>query len=148
MRVLWVDAKPTDEYEENEEGEIVEIVIPEHLKVNWVDSLDADGNTVELGGDEAKIGDWVVKRDGEIYFMDGGLFDAIWSRAVTDNIDEWDWVLSERLPYSKKAGFWRHKNDHDIVSNDGGVSHFRLSERPQYQSYGKLYLSAKVKSEN
>lgn len=129
LNAIHVKEEITDEWFENDEGEPEQIIIAEHIKT-------------QANNDHVWIGDYIVKRDGEIYTMDGQLFEAIWSRSITDDTNDWEWILNKRLPYSKKAGYWQHKRNEDIVSFDGGVSYFFLSERPLYSSHGQLHLSA------
>lgn len=128
LNAIHVKEDHTDEWFENEDGEPEEIIIPEHIKT-------------KLNEDQMFVGDYIVLRDGDTYVMDQDLFESAWREAITDNIEEWEWVLNERLPYSKKTGFWRHKKDPDVVSMDGGVVFFRRSETPIYKPYGKLYKS-------
>lgn len=60
----WVPAEKIDQWVENEEGDgYDQVVIPEHIK------------TVN---DMLKVGDYLVKRDGDLYVMDGALFDSIY----------------------------------------------------------------------
>lgn len=129
LNAKHVKEEITDEWFENDEGEPEQRIIGEHIMT-------------QMNNDHLWIGDYIVKRDGEIYVMDQSLFEAIWSPSITDDLNEWEWVLNERIPYSNKTGFWRNKEDSDIVSMDGGVSYFRLSERPQYKAYGQLHKSA------
>lgn len=60
----WIPEETTDEWEENEEGDdYIQVVIPEHIKIL---------------SDEVKLGDYIVKRDGDIYPMAEELFEAIY----------------------------------------------------------------------
>jgi hypothetical protein len=129
LNAIHVKEEITDEWFENDEGEPEQLIIPEHLKT-------------QANEDQLFVGDYVVKRDGDTYTMDGKLFEAMWDPAITEDVSEWEWLLDKRLPYSKKLGYWQNKNDEDVVSMDGGMSYFRLSERPNYQLYGQLYKSA------
>ena len=129
LNAIHVKEEETDEWFENDEGEPEQVIIPEHIRT-------------QTNTDQLFIGDYIVKRDGDTYVMDGQLFEASWSLSITEDTDEWTWVLDKRLPYSKKVGYWQNKYDEDVVSMDGGVSYFKLSERPMYQLYGQLYKSA------
>jgi hypothetical protein len=129
LNAIHVKEEITDEWFENDEGEPEQKIIPEHIKT-------------QANDDQLFIGDYIVKRDGDTYVMDGELFEAAWTPAITEVPNEWEWILNKRLPYSKKVGFWRNKNSSDVVSMDGGMSYFRMSERPQYQMYGQMYKSA------
>lgn len=129
LNAIHVKEEITDEWFENNEGEPEQVIIPEHIKTQANDGM-------------LFIGDYIIKRDGDTYIMDGELFEATWSISITEDVDEWTWVVGERLPYSRTAGYWRNKNDEDVVSLDGGASYFRLSERPLYKVYGQLYKSA------
>lgn len=129
---LWTAEEITDEWQENEAGDDYEqVVIPEHIKIG-------------AGNDELQIGGYVLERDGDVYIMAEALFEAIWTPAPTDDMDEWKWLIHTRLPYADGPGFWENKFDQDIVSMDGGVTYFRLSERPRYQLHGEIYTSVKV----
>lgn len=124
---LWRAELETDEWEENEAGDdYVKVVLPEHIQI------------VE-GADELQLGGYVLERDGDIYIMAQELFEAIWSPAVTDCFEDWEWEINVTLPYAKTTGYWQHKALLDVVSTDGGVTYFRLSERPKYQLHGPLY---------
>lgn len=129
LNAIHIKEEITDEWFENDEGEPEQKIIGEHIKT-------------QANNDHVWIGDYIIKRDDETYVMDGKIFEAIWSLAITDNLDEWEWITNKRLPYSNKSGYWQHKSEEDIVSMDGGVSYFRLSECPRYQLYGQLYPSA------
>lgn len=129
LSAVHVKEEATDEWFENEDGEPEERIIGEHIKT-------------QANEDQLFIGDYIVKRDGDTYIMDGPLFESMWTESITEDIDEWEWVLNERLPYAKKAGFWRHKREPDVVSMDGGLCYFRRSETPLYQPHGQLYKSA------
>jgi len=129
LNAIHVKEEITDEWFENDEGEPEQVIIPEHIRT-------------QANNDQLFIGDYVVKRDGDTYVMDGQLFEASWSISITEDTNEWVWLLDKRLPYSsKKLGYWQNKNDEDVVSLDGGLSYFRLSERPLYQMSGPLYKS-------
>lgn len=78
MHVNWVDAKATDEWYEDEDGYPQQVVIPEHLKIVREFGHDDEGNRVELGVDNANVGDYIVERDGEYYVMNGPLFESIY----------------------------------------------------------------------
>lgn len=128
---LWTAAEVTDEWEENEAGDdYVNVVIDEHIKIG-------------AGNDELKLGGYVLERDGDIYIMAGELFEAIWSFVPSDDMEEWEWHIHDRLPYSERPGYWEHKSDPDIVSMDDGVTYFLLSERPRYQLHGDIYTCPK-----
>ncbi len=128
---LWTAAEVTDEWEENEAGDdYVNVVIDEHIKIG-------------AGSDELQIGGYVIERDGDTYIMAGELFEAIWSLVPSDDMDAWEWHIHKRLPYSERPGYWEYKDDTDIVSMDGGVTYFRLSERPPYQLHGEIYTCPK-----
>lgn len=129
LNAIHAKEEITDEWFENDEGEPEQKIIGEHIKTH-------------ANNDLLWIGDYIIKRDGAVYVMDGQLFESVWTLSITEDIDEWEWLLTERLPYQKRAGYWRNKNDEDVVSMDGGISYFRLSERPQYSPYGQLYKSA------
>jgi hypothetical protein len=129
LEAIHVKEEITDEWFLNEDDEPEQKIIGEHIKT-------------QANNDHLWIGDYVVKRDGAIYIMDGQIFEAIWTLSITDNVDEWEWVLNKRLPYQKRSGYWQHKHNEDIVSMDGGRSYFHLSERPRYAPYGQLHQSA------
>jgi len=133
LNAIHVKEEVTDEWEEfeDEDGDIDvrQITIPEHI-------------AVQLSSDQLFLGDYLVLRDGDTYVMDGQLFESVWSLAITESLDEWEWVLNKRLPGYNKVGYWQHKRDEDIVSRDGGLSYYRLSERPLYQNHGQMYRSA------
>jgi len=133
LNAIHVRSKSTDEWEEfeDEDGDtdVREIVIPEHIEV-------------QISSDQLFIGDYIVKRDGDTYVMDGQLFESVWSESITEDINEWEWVINKRLPGYTKVGYWQHKRDADVVSRDGGLSYYRLSERPLYQNHGQMYKSA------
>jgi hypothetical protein len=116
---------------EDEDGDldVRQIIIPEHIEVR-------------MSSDKLFLGDYIVMRDGDTYVMDGDLFESVWSESITEDMDEWAWQPAKRLPTHKKSGYWEHKRDSDVVSLDGGLSYFRLSERPLYQNHGQLYKSA------
>lgn len=129
---LWTAEEVTDDWEENEAGDdYVQVVIPEHIKIG-------------AGNDELQIGDYVIAREGDIYFMAGKLFEAIWSLTYSDNTDEWEWHINKRLPYSKTPSYWENKLNPDVVSMDGGITFFLLSERPKDQLHGMIYTSVKT----
>lgn len=129
LNAIHVKVEITDEWFENEDGEPEQRIIGEHI---WT----------QANQDQLFIGDYIILRDGDTYIMDGKLFEAMWSKSITEDMDEWEWILNKRLPYSNRMGYWQHKRDDDIVSLDGGASYFRLSERPNYKLYGQLYRSA------
>jgi hypothetical protein len=129
---LWTSVEVTDEWVENEAGDDYEqVVIPEHIKIG-------------AGNDELQLGDYVIERDGDTYFMGGDLFESIWSPTYSDNMDDWQWHINKRLPYAKIAGYWENKLNPDAVSTDGGVTFFLLSEVPRYQVHGTIYPSVKT----
>jgi len=110
LQAVWVEEEKTDEWVENEEGDdYVQVVVPEHIK------------TIN---DELWVGDAILRRDGDTYIMDGHIFEAIWTAAITNAIGEWEWVLDKALPYESKKGFWQNKYNPDVVSTDGGITHF------------------------
>jgi hypothetical protein len=74
----WRDAESTDEWVENEDGEPEQVIIPEHLKIIREIGTDEDGNRIELGVDNAYLGDYIVERDGEYYVMNQQIFEAIY----------------------------------------------------------------------
>lgn len=129
----------------NAEVETGDFATDETGEVLWDD--ETDGPVLEvieehistISMDKLNVGDYVVKRDGDTYIMDGQLFEAIWTESITNNIDDWEWDIAGRRPYAKKPGFWRHKRDEDIISLDGGLSYYRESERPLYSPYGTVY---------
>lgn len=124
----------TDEWQENEAGDDYEqVVIPQHIKLG-------------AGDDEMQVGDYVVERDGDTYIMGGPTFEAIWSLAVTDAMSDWYWYMRRRLPFSTSVGYWVYKRDENIVSVDGGVTYFLMSERKKYQPYGPIYTSVKTET--
>lgn len=128
----WTPEVVTDEWEENEAGDdYQQIVIPEHIKIG-------------AGNDELQLKDYVIERDGDTYFMGGDLFESIWSPTYSDNMDEWHWHVNKRLPGAKAPGYWENKTNPDVVSMDGGVTFFLLSERPKYQLHGMIYTSVKT----
>jgi hypothetical protein len=134
LNAIHVKEEVTDEWREvfDDEGDAIDVeqvVIPEHIEV-------------QQSKDQLFLGDYIVKRDGDTYVMDRGLFESVWSEAITENMDEWRWEPAKRLPYAKRAGLWIHKRDEDVVSVDGGMCYFRMSERPLYAPYGQLYKSA------
>lgn len=133
LNAIHVKEEVTDEWEEfeDEEGytDVREIVIPEHI-------------SVKLSQDKLFLGDYIVKRDGDTYVMDGEIFESVWSEAITESMDEWHWEPAKRPKGYKKAGLWEHNRDPDVISLDGGMSYFRESERPLYAPYGQLYKSA------
>jgi hypothetical protein len=131
---LWTAEEITDEWVENDTGDDYEqVVIPEHIKIG-------------AGSDELQMGDYIVERDGDTYIMGGVLFEAIWTPAITDLMDNWKWMIHTRLPYAERPGFWEYKTNNDIVSMDGGVTYFLLSESPPYQLHGEIYNSVKLDS--
>jgi hypothetical protein len=133
LNAIHVKEETLDEWEEfeDEDGDtdVRQIVIQEHV-------------LVQLSHDQLFMGDYIVVRDGDTYVMDGEIFESVWSLAITESMDEWTWIPNKRISYAKKVGYWTHTRDEDVVSLDGGMSYFRLSERPLYQSYGQLYKSA------
>lgn len=129
LNAVHVKEEITDEWFENDEGEPEQKIIGEHIETR-------------TNNDHVWVGDYIVRRDSQIYTMNGDLFEAIWRPAITEATEDWNWILNKRLPYQKRNGYWEHKSDSDIVSMDGGLSYFRLSERPQYAPYGQLYKSA------
>jgi hypothetical protein len=133
LNAIHVKEETLDEWEEfeDEDGDtdVRQIVIQEHI-------------LVQLSHDQLFMGDYIVVRDGDTYVMDGEIFESVWSLSITENVDEWIWHPAKRPKGYKKAGLWEHVRDSDIISLDGGMSYFRESERPLYQSYGQLYKSA------
>jgi hypothetical protein len=129
LNATYVKEEITDEWVLNDDDEPEQKIIGEHIKT-------------QANGDHLWIGDYVVKRDGAVYVMAGELFEAIWSLAVTEDVNEWQWILDKKLPYQKRMGYWQNRYNEDIVSLDGGISYFHLSERPLYAPYGPLYKSA------
>jgi hypothetical protein len=134
LNAIHVKEEITDNWQEvlDDEGDAVDyepVIIPEHIEV-------------QLSSDQLWLGDYIVRRDGDVYVMDQELFEAAWSESITEDMDEWQWEPAKRIPYYKKAGIWLHVRDEDVVSLDGGVSYFRMSERPLYAPYGQLYKSA------
>ena len=129
LNAIHTKEEITDEWFENDEGEPEQKIIGEHIKT-------------QANNDILWIGDYIVKRDGATYVMDGQIFEAIWSLAITEDINEWEWVINKRLPYQNRSGYWQNKYNLDIVSLDGGLSYFYLSERPQYSPYGQLHKSS------
>jgi hypothetical protein len=71
MNVKLVSERSTDEWEETDEGEIVEIIDPEHLRIQ-------PDRENEENFDRANVGDYIVKRDGAFYVMQEELFESIW----------------------------------------------------------------------
>jgi len=129
---IWHSDVLTDEWEENEAGDdYVQVVIPEHIKIG-------------AGNDELQLKDYVIERDGDTYFMGGDLFESIWSLTYSDNMDEWQWHIHKRLPGSTVTGYWENKLNSDVVSTDGGVTFYLLSERPLYKQQGMIYTSMKT----
>lgn len=128
----WTPEELTDEWVENEVGDDYEqVVIPEHIKIG-------------AGNDELQLGDYVIEREGDIYFMAGPLFESIWSPALTDSMDEWEWRIHGRLPFTTSTGYWENKRNPDAVSTDGGVTYFLLSERKSYKTHGEIHTSVKI----
>jgi hypothetical protein len=133
LNAIHVKEALTDEWQEvlDEEGDVIDyeqIIISEHI-------------AVQQSQDRLFIDDYIVLRDGDTYVQDYALFESIWSEAITENMDEWRWQPAKRPKGYKKAGLWEHVRDEDVISLDGGLSYFRESERPLYQTYGQLYKS-------
>jgi len=145
MKGVWEPVRHTDEWVENEvTGEPEEVIIRERIMLfGTTTSIDENDEVVteivELV--PVYVGDYLVRRDGDLYAMPKELFEFSWSSAITTDVDDWDWITNKRLTYSSKTGYWQHKKDEDIVSTDGGLTYFKLSERPRYSLHGPVYRS-------
>lgn len=154
-KTQWHAERPTDEWEEGDYGELFEIVDVEHLILikddleAGVDAAGVEHTLVVKDGYEVRVdvGDFFVLRDGDVYSMAPEIFDAIFTAVITDDTEDWVWLMGERLPYSETLGYWRHRYDNNLISTDGGVTYWLESERRNFHATAEsIHTSIKKES--